>query len=82
MMVRIFMTEEAFEAIKATLPVGSVAFEPEVTKGLRQIWLARGRQGARPAPANADSDVILRIAAESVLRSSAAGHKVLTARLG
>jgi hypothetical protein len=33
-MVRIFVTEEAFEAIKATLPVGSMAFEPEITKGL------------------------------------------------
>jgi hypothetical protein len=36
-MVRIFMTEEAFEAIKATLPVGSAAFEPEITKGLRHL---------------------------------------------
>jgi hypothetical protein len=36
-MVRIFVNEEAFEAIKATLPVGSVAFEPEVTRGLRQL---------------------------------------------
>ena len=27
------------EAIKATLAVGSVAFEPEVTKDQRQIWL-------------------------------------------
>jgi hypothetical protein len=33
-MIRILVTEEAFEAIKATLPVGSVAFEPEITKGL------------------------------------------------
>jgi hypothetical protein len=31
----IFVTEEAFEAIKATLPMGSMAFEPEVAKGER-----------------------------------------------
>jgi hypothetical protein len=37
LLVRIFETEEAFGTIRATLPVGSVAFEPEITKGLRQI---------------------------------------------
>jgi hypothetical protein len=40
-MVRIFVTEEAFEAIKATMPIGTVSFEPEVTKGLRVIWVER-----------------------------------------
>jgi hypothetical protein len=27
------------EAIKAAFPLGSAAYEPEVTKGLRQIWV-------------------------------------------
>jgi hypothetical protein len=32
-MERIFVTEEAFEAIKATMPVGTVAFEPRPPRG-------------------------------------------------
>jgi hypothetical protein len=40
-MVRIFVTQEAFEAIKATLPMGSVAFEPDAANGQRQLWLER-----------------------------------------
>jgi hypothetical protein len=36
--IRILVTEEAFKAIEATMPVGAVAFEPEITSGLRQIW--------------------------------------------
>jgi hypothetical protein len=36
----IVITEEAFEAIKATMPLGSVGFEKEVNaKGERTIWL-------------------------------------------
>jgi hypothetical protein len=32
----------AFEAIAATLPLGSVAFEPEISaKGERAIWVER-----------------------------------------
>jgi hypothetical protein len=39
-MVRIFVTEEAFEAIKATMPLGSVGFEKEANaKGERTVWL-------------------------------------------
>jgi hypothetical protein len=67
-MVRIFVTEEAFVAIKATLPLGSVAFEPEVTKGLHQIWvepavvdkLARLR-----GPGETFSHVIMRLASSN-----------------
>jgi hypothetical protein len=47
-MVRIFVTEEAFEAIKGTMPAGSVAFEPEVTKGLPDLGGARRCRQARP----------------------------------
>jgi hypothetical protein len=32
---------------KATLPVGSVAFEPDITNGLRQIWLEPMRSAHR-----------------------------------
>jgi len=42
-MVRISITSAAFDAITATLPVGSVGFEAEPdANGERQIWLDAG----------------------------------------
>jgi hypothetical protein len=39
-MIRIAITGAAFEAIAATMPLGSVAVEPQVdAKGVREIWL-------------------------------------------
>jgi hypothetical protein len=39
-MIRIAITEAAFKAITATLSLGSVAYEAEVTaKGERLIWI-------------------------------------------
>jgi len=39
-MIRIAITGAAFKAITATLPLGSVAYEAEVTeKGERLIWI-------------------------------------------
>ena len=67
-MVRIFVTEEAFEAIKATLPLGTVAFEPEVTKGLRSIWVEPAvvaKLKRMRGPSETFSHVILRLAAGS-----------------
>jgi hypothetical protein len=51
-MIRIAITPVAFEAIPATLPLGSVGYEPQTNaKGERLIWLAmRG-----PARATATS---------------------------
>jgi hypothetical protein len=38
--IRIAISVEAFEAISATLPLGTVAFEPELNaKGERFVWL-------------------------------------------
>jgi hypothetical protein len=66
-MTRIIITEEAFEAIKAMLPVGSVAYEPEVNaEGQREIWLdgsAMSRLTSERRPGETFSDVILRLAA-------------------
>jgi hypothetical protein len=47
-MERIFVPEEAFEAIKATLPMGSVACEPEIIAGLHLtlVEAGPGRQAA------------------------------------
>ena len=39
-MVRIAITPAAFSALAATLPLGSVAYEPELNaKGERLVWL-------------------------------------------
>ncbi len=39
-MIRIAITVEAYEAIAATLPLGTVAFEPQLNaKGERLIWI-------------------------------------------
>ncbi len=66
-MIRIGVTEAAFNAITATRPLGSVAYEAEVTaKGERLIWVEAsvvGRLGAIRRPGESYSDVILRLAA-------------------
>jgi hypothetical protein len=69
-MVRIAITVEAFEAIARTLPLGSVAVDPETNeRGERYVWLdhavvtvsshARaGRELQRRDPAGGGSDLI------------------------
>jgi hypothetical protein len=64
-MVRIFVVEEAFEAIKATLPVGSVAFKLDVARGERQLWLERvwaAVLGTMRGPGKTFSHLIMRLA--------------------
>jgi hypothetical protein len=64
---RIFVTEEGFDATKATLPLGSVAFEPEITKGLRSIWVEPAvvdRLTRECRPGETFSHVIMRLAKE------------------
>jgi len=60
----ITITPEAFEAIVATLPLGSVGYEAEANeRGERLIWLEDAmadRLGAMRAPSESYSDVILR----------------------
>jgi len=67
-MIRIAISQAAFDAISATLPVGSVAMEPHVNdRGERYVWLAPNvvnRLGAMRRPGESWSDVILRLAAE------------------
>ena len=64
-MIRIAITPAAFEAIAATMPLGSVAVEPKVdAKGERQIWLEPrvvDRLAALRGPGESYSDVILRL---------------------
>ena len=72
-MIRIAITQAAFEAICATLPLGSVGYENETTeRGERLIWLDHGvvnRLKAMRGPGESYSDVIIRLAA-------AAGGKI------
>jgi hypothetical protein len=67
-MIRIAISQAAFEAIAATLP-GSVGFENAVNeKGERYIWLEHrwlDRLNSYRQPGESYSDVILRLAREA-----------------
>jgi predicted CopG family antitoxin len=64
-MTRIAITLEAYQALVATLPLGSVAYEPEPNaKGERVIWLEEvwlSELNAMRKPGESYSDVILRL---------------------
>ena len=64
-MTRIAITVEAYQALVATLPLGSVAYEPEPNaKGERLIWLEEvwlSKLNAMRKPGESYSDVILRL---------------------
>ena len=64
-MTRIAISVEAYEALAATLPLGSVAVEAEANeRGERTVWLEEvwvDRLGAMRGPDESYSDVILRI---------------------
>jgi hypothetical protein len=63
----IAITQDAFEAIAATLPLGSVGYENAVNeRGERLIWLeaARGRSSQRDARGGRELFVILRLTAD------------------
>jgi len=67
-MVRIAISQAAFDAIAKTLSLGSVGYENKVNeKGERLIWLEANvvdRFRALRGPGESYSDVILRLAAE------------------
>jgi hypothetical protein len=64
-MIRIAITPAAFDAIAATLALGSLGFEAAPTEsGERQIWIdarAADRLAAMRGPGESYSDVILRL---------------------
>jgi hypothetical protein len=69
-MIRIAITAAAFDALAATLPLGSVAVEPKNERGEREIWLEPHIVDKLRHPRGAGesySDVILRLAAERAL---------------
>ena len=67
-MVRIAISQAAFEAIAKTLPLGSVGYENKVNeKGERLIWLDRAvvdRLRSLRGAGESYSDVILRMVGE------------------
>ena len=64
-MIRIAISQAAFEAIAATLSLGSVGYESEPNEqGERLIWLEDAmadRLGAMRGPSESYSDVIMRL---------------------
>ena len=70
-MIKIAISQAAFNAIAATLPLGSVGYENEVNeRGERLIWLDRAvvsRSSAMRGHGESFRDVILRLASESVV---------------
>jgi hypothetical protein len=66
-LIRIAITPAAFEAIAATLPLGSVGRERDQRGGERYVWLAPNvvdRLRAMRGPGESYSDVVLRLSAE------------------
>jgi hypothetical protein len=68
-MVRIAITQAAFEGIARSLPLGNVSFENKTDEqGQRLIWLDRAmvdRLRAMRGPGESYSDVILRLGKET-----------------
>jgi hypothetical protein len=64
-MIRIAITQAAYDAICATLPFGSVAFEAEPNeRSMRYVWLDRAvvdRLRSLRGPGESYSDAILRL---------------------
>jgi hypothetical protein len=70
-MIRIAISQAAFDALAATLPLGSMGSENATDKdGNRLIWLDHAvvnRLRAMRGPGESYSDAILRLASESVV---------------
>ena len=67
-MIRIAISQAAFDALASTLPLGSVSFENNTNeRGERYVWLDRAvvdRLRALRGAGESYSDVILRVAVE------------------
>ena len=78
-MIRIAISQSAFEAIARTFPLGSMSFENAIDEnGDRLIWLERrmlDKLNSHRRAGESYSDVILRVAAEDAVtrRLSRAG---------
>jgi hypothetical protein len=83
-MIRIAITQAAFEAIASTLPFGSVSYENQINEqGQRLIWLdptVVNRLRALRGPGESYSDVILRLSADAPGRIVPRRRRVRSAR--
>jgi len=81
-LIRISITPAAFEAIAATLPLGSVGYESKVdTMGERLVWLEAAvvdRLTALRGPGESYSDVILRLVDMEAQSRSEAVARILS----
>ena len=71
-MIRIAISQAAFEAISATLPLGSVGYDADAIGDQRYVWLAPNvvnRLRAMRGPGESYSDVILRLASGDEARA-------------
>jgi hypothetical protein len=70
-MIRIAISDEAFEAIARTLPLGSMGFEAEANeRGEKLVWLEDAmadRLAVMRGPGESYSDAIIRIAGQEAL---------------
>jgi hypothetical protein len=70
-MIRIAISQAAFDALAATLPLGSVGYENQTNeRGERLVWLAPtviDRLRSLRGPGESFGDVILRLASESAV---------------
>ena len=70
-MIKIAITQAAYDAICARLPLGSVGYEVEANEqGERYVWLEDAmadRLGAIRGPGESYSDVIIRFAGQEAL---------------
>ena len=73
-MIRIAITQAAFDAIAATLPLGSVSYEAEANdRGQRLIWLPRAVVNKLAAMRGAGGELFG--SASCGLRRLSAGHR-------
>jgi hypothetical protein len=82
-MIKIAISQAAFDAIAATLPPGSVGYENETNeRGERYVWLDHGvvnRLRAMRGQGESYSDVILRLSADAPGRIVPRGRRVRSA---
>ena len=73
-MIRISVTSASFDAIKATLPVGSAAYEPQRTaQGGYFIWIERSwlnKLEALRQPGGSLSETIIRLGRRAGVRAA------------
>ena len=67
-MIKIAITQAAYDAITATLPLGTVPVEPQARTSEHHVWLESNlvdRLGALRRAGESYSDVILRLIADA-----------------